>query len=163
LILYLEHPLFRISLYYLLNLLDVIVEYRSLDHGGCHPLVLLLLLCPIAIFELLLPLLPREDAVRAIHHDHLALLFARVVLIDSFTEWGELNLWCPLSLPPRPNGHLRQGNIGRLRKSVALDVHSDFFGHERDGGPGLKEDVVMPRLGHKVRGRRFRAMLVWGP
>ena len=52
-------------------------------------MVNLLLLCPIAIFELLLPLLPREDAVRAIHHDNLALLllFGRIVLIDGFTEW----------------------------------------------------------------------------
>ena len=138
-VLYLEHPLFGIRLNHLLDLLDVIVEYRSLDHGGCHPLVLLLLLCPIAIFELLLPLLPREDAVRAIHHDHLALLFARGVLSDSLTEWRELNLWRPLSLPLRPNGHLRQGNIGRLRKPIALDVHADFYGHEGDRGPRLQE------------------------
>jgi hypothetical protein len=90
LLLYLEHPLFGICLNDLLNLLDVIVEYRSLHHSWCHPLlvVILLLLCPIAIFELLLPLLPREDAVRAIHHYHLALLlFGRVVLIDALTKW----------------------------------------------------------------------------
>jgi hypothetical protein len=90
LLLYLEHPLFGISLNDLLNLLNVIVEYRSLHHGGCHPLlvVILLLLCPIAIFELLLPLLPRKYAVRAIHHYHLALLlFGRVVLIDALTKW----------------------------------------------------------------------------
>lgn len=163
-ILYLEHPLFRISLYYLLDLLDVIVEYRSLDHGGCHPLVLLLLLCPISIFELLLPpLLPREDAMRPIHHDHLALLFARGILIDSLTEWRELNLRWPVSLPLRPNGHLRQGNIGRLRKPVALDVNADFIGHEGDGGPGLQENVVLPGLSDKVRGHRFLGMVVWGP
>ena len=122
-------------------MLDVIVEDRSLDHGGCHSLlvVVLLLLCPIAIFELLLPLLPRENAVRAIHHYHLALLllFGRIVLIDAFTEWRELNLWGPPSLPPCPNFNLWQGNVSRLIKPVALDAHPNLLRHEGDGGPGF--------------------------
>ena len=101
-------------------------------------MVILLLLCPIAIFELLLPLLPREDAVRTIHHDHLALLlFVGDVLSDALTEWRELDLWGPPSLPPRPDCHLWQGNVSRLIKPVALDAHANFFGHKGDGGPGL--------------------------